>query len=424
MRCMTAICPAGPPNESAATRNQTQNASPQLTPWDGSALIGTVVAAAVSAIKFSSAALLAEGLVEVVEHGAAARDPLVVLAIGRADPGNQGANAGRLLAPDLLILEVDVVHDLADGAQRRVAEAGAAQQDLERAAVALVRELGFEHVEAQLAGLRHIAFGRHELEVGLRVDKAADQPRGGDPVDVNARTGDPRAPVKIGQSHRSPLLLLRDLRLCDSFFAQPLLQAREQAIDCIAPVRPEKVDRDHVILAGLEALKLRLALDALLSEGKRIEREGKRPRLFGEFFVVRVARAPEQFFDLLVRETSDELGLADQPLPALVLNFLQEPLEILLGLLARRQRVDRVLDRHGADALQAAPDLHPGVGRLGGQLIAQQQPGLGRGNGAILVPAHPAHVSAGNKKRNTCIFNASEIIMLITPGRMRWRYPI
>src|SRR5215210_8767667 len=145
MRCMTAIWPAGPPNESAATRNQTRNASPQPTPWDGSVRAKTVAAAAVSAISSSSAALLAEGLVEVVQHGTAARDPLVVLAIRRADPGNQGANAGCLLAPELLVLEVDVVHDLADGAQRRVIEAGAAQQDLECAAVALVRELGSVH---------------------------------------------------------------------------------------------------------------------------------------------------------------------------------------------------------------------------------------------------------------------------------------
>src|SRR3954452_2657111 len=140
MRCMTAICPAGPPNESAATRNQTRNASPQPTPWDGSVRAETVADAAVSAISSSSAALLAEGLVEVVEHGAAARDPLVVLAIRRADPGNQGANAGRLLAPELLVLEVDVVHDLADGAQRRVAEAGTAQEDLERAARQVIPE--------------------------------------------------------------------------------------------------------------------------------------------------------------------------------------------------------------------------------------------------------------------------------------------
>src|SRR4051794_34598752 len=212
MRCMTAIWPAGPPNESAATRNHTRNASPQLTPWDGLASTGTAPANVVSAMGFSLAALLAEGLVEVIEHGAAARDPLRVVAIGRADPGNQGANAGRLLAPELLVLEVDVVHDLVDGAQRRVAEAGTAQEDLERAAVALVGELSFEHVEAQLAGIRHVAFSRHELKPGLRVDEAPDQPRGSDPVDMDARAGDPRAPAKIGQAHGSPLLLTGGLR--------------------------------------------------------------------------------------------------------------------------------------------------------------------------------------------------------------------
>src|SRR3954471_15861636 len=115
MQCMTAICPAGPPNESAATRNHTRNASPQLTPWDGLTSLGAVPPkAVVSAMGSSSATLLAEGLAEVVEHGPTARDALLVLAIGHADPGNQGTNAGCLLAPELLILEVDVVHDLAD----------------------------------------------------------------------------------------------------------------------------------------------------------------------------------------------------------------------------------------------------------------------------------------------------------------------
>src|SRR3954466_4984248 len=98
MRCMTAIWPAGPPNESAATRNHTRNASRQLTPWDGLASTGAAPANVVSAIGFSSAALLAEGLVEVVEHSAAARDPFGVVAIRRADPGDQNADAGRLRA--------------------------------------------------------------------------------------------------------------------------------------------------------------------------------------------------------------------------------------------------------------------------------------------------------------------------------------
>src|SRR5690349_12166415 len=37
MRCITAICPAGPPKLSAATRSQTRKASPSETPWLGEA---------------------------------------------------------------------------------------------------------------------------------------------------------------------------------------------------------------------------------------------------------------------------------------------------------------------------------------------------------------------------------------------------
>src|SRR3954453_16368492 len=37
IRCMTAICPAGPPKLSTATRNQTRKASPGETPWRCSA---------------------------------------------------------------------------------------------------------------------------------------------------------------------------------------------------------------------------------------------------------------------------------------------------------------------------------------------------------------------------------------------------
>src|SRR5437763_16166224 len=36
MRCMTAICPAGPPKDIAATRSQTRSASPNETPCAGS----------------------------------------------------------------------------------------------------------------------------------------------------------------------------------------------------------------------------------------------------------------------------------------------------------------------------------------------------------------------------------------------------
>src|SRR5262245_32235835 len=99
----------------------------------------------------SSRLLRAGGLevfVEIVEHGGAARQPLLVLAMRRGDARHQGADAGRFLAAVLAVLQVDVVDDLADGGERGIVEAATLQQDLEGAAVALVGVLALEHVEA------------------------------------------------------------------------------------------------------------------------------------------------------------------------------------------------------------------------------------------------------------------------------------
>ena len=95
-----------------------------------------------------------KGAVEIVENGAAALQALVVVGAGRGDAGDQAADAGRFLAAVLAVLQVDVVDDLADRGQRRIVETGLGQQHLEGAAVAVVRELALEHVEAQLARLR------------------------------------------------------------------------------------------------------------------------------------------------------------------------------------------------------------------------------------------------------------------------------
>ena len=80
------------------------------------------------------------------------------------------------VAAELGVLEVDVVHDLADGGERRVVQARPGQQHLEGAAVALVGELALVHVEPQVARLGHVALGGDELEPGLRIDEPADQP--------------------------------------------------------------------------------------------------------------------------------------------------------------------------------------------------------------------------------------------------------
>src|SRR5471030_1768122 len=68
-----------------------------------------------------------------------------------------------------------------------------ADQHLEGAAVAHVRELALEHVEAQFAGLRRITGARHELEARAGIDEAADQPRRGDAINLDALARHPRA---------------------------------------------------------------------------------------------------------------------------------------------------------------------------------------------------------------------------------------
>ena len=89
---------------------------------------------------------------------------------------DQMGDAARLLACELAILQVDVVHDLADRNQRGVLETRATQQHFVSAAIAFMGELRFEHVEAEFPWLRTITLGLNKLECRLWVDEAADQP--------------------------------------------------------------------------------------------------------------------------------------------------------------------------------------------------------------------------------------------------------
>src|ERR1700726_5029128 len=112
----------------------------------------------------SSSAPSTEILVNVVEDGSALGDSLLVVLIGHGDARNEVRYAGCLLAPKLAILEINVVDDLGDSLDRRNREAGARQQGLEAATIGFMRELAFEHIEAQLAFLRDVAFARHEAD--------------------------------------------------------------------------------------------------------------------------------------------------------------------------------------------------------------------------------------------------------------------
>src|SRR6516165_4205273 len=101
-------------------------------------------------------ALLSKVLVEVVEDFGPTRDPLRIILGRYTDTLHQRSNPCDFGSPELAVLEIDIVDDLADGAKRCVFEAASVEQDLEGAFVALVREFRLEHVEAQLAFFRPI----------------------------------------------------------------------------------------------------------------------------------------------------------------------------------------------------------------------------------------------------------------------------
>src|SRR4029453_5024657 len=126
----------------------------------------------------------------------AARNPFRVVLGREADAFQQRPNARDFGAAELAVLEIDVMDDLGDGAQRRVLQRAALQQHLERAFVALVSELGLEHVEAQLALVGAIALAGYEFETRFGIDEAPYQPGAGDAIDVDALSRDPGSVAK------------------------------------------------------------------------------------------------------------------------------------------------------------------------------------------------------------------------------------
>src|SRR6266508_3307186 len=146
-----------------------------------------------------SSLLSLEVRIEIVERGGGAIDALGIVRMGERNAFDQSSDAVCFRPAETLFLQIDVVHDLGDRAQRAIAPADMIEKHLERAAVPLVRELGLEHVEADLIARRRVFLRAHEAERGAGVDEAADQPGAGDAIDVNAGARDPDFVPKLAR---------------------------------------------------------------------------------------------------------------------------------------------------------------------------------------------------------------------------------
>src|SRR5919198_773102 len=321
------------------------------------------------ALPCRSPSLPAEVLVQVVEHGGPALEPGLVIAMPHGDTRDQSVDASRLGTIKLRVLQIDVVHDLRNRHEGAIVETQPRHENLEGAEVALVRELGLEHVESELAALGTVSFSGHELEPRVRVDDAPDQPGARDPIDVNALPGDPRAATKIFDPLTGSC--------SDSSPTHPRLEAGEQTLRCLPTRRAEEVDGDHFREAPVQPGDLCLDLSAPVFRNLGTARDGisNSASFLRDLPVVRVTRGVEQRLDLVVPKPVDEGSFAQRRIAAFPDDLAQDPFEVLASLVASRQHVDRVLDRDRPEGLEPSPDLHPEVRGLRRDLVDQQEPG-------------------------------------------------
>src|SRR3954463_15511597 len=194
MRCITAIWPAGPPKLSIATRSQTRNASRSDTPcrgtdWPPSAIASSATPGLlhrrgrpVVRFRLESAT---PGVERVVHHHAMSEHFVIVRKV-RGQTERDGEQAAALRG-QIVSGRLGPSDDLGQMVESRILDAVDAQDGVERAALAFVRE--FHPVDvvgrsARLFGDVEHVLGQDVNELRLRIDETPDQPWTGDAVDL------------------------------------------------------------------------------------------------------------------------------------------------------------------------------------------------------------------------------------------------
>src|SRR5689334_9549516 len=87
-------------------------------------------------------------------------------------------------------------------------------------------KIRIEHVKPEFTRLRPVSLSRHELEPGIGIDEAPNQPRGSDTIDVNAFARDPDA------SRVRTSFCLSLMNRCLSNFCLELTHSRLSLLAC------------------------------------------------------------------------------------------------------------------------------------------------------------------------------------------------
>src|SRR3989442_12344398 len=137
-----------------------------------------------------SRSLVGQREVESIEEVEAPFDNLLVGPVHLSPAFQDQVDGHAFPAPELVVLEVRVVDDLADQPQTPVSDCKALEERLERAVLALVGEFAFEHVEPHGARARKRV--ERKGEPGFRVEEPLDEPGGADAVNLRSRPRHPK----------------------------------------------------------------------------------------------------------------------------------------------------------------------------------------------------------------------------------------
>src|SRR5262245_1340727 len=202
MRCITAICPAGPPKLSPATRNHVQKASRNVTPWPGrSAVPGDT---RVTDTSISGSGLIRRPIVRFLcrittptVHGVvethSGRELLEVLAIHARVSKRRSKQTSRLWG-ELQPGGVGAAYDGCQPCQRLGFEPEFLEHGIEGAVGAAMAPE--DAVDVERRGVKALRDGgdfwrHHEQKHRIGVDEATYQPWASDTVDLRPATRHP-----------------------------------------------------------------------------------------------------------------------------------------------------------------------------------------------------------------------------------------